>query len=49
MGVYIFLKALSEAHRVLRPGGRFLCLEFSKVENPLVAAAYDLYSFQVRR
>ena len=27
--------ALAEAHRVLRPGGRFMCLEFSQVTNPL--------------
>lgn len=29
-------RVLSEAYRVLKPGGRFLCLEFGKVENPLV-------------
>ncbi|KAG8597007.1 hypothetical protein GDO81_002141 [Engystomops pustulosus] len=40
-------KALEEAHRVLKPGGRFLCLEFSQVTNPLLARLYDLYSFQV--
>ena len=40
-------EALSEALRVLRPGGRFLCLEFSQVTNPLLAKAYDLYSFNV--
>ena len=39
--------ALSEARRVLRPGGRFLCLEFSRVAVPLVADLYDLYSFKV--
>jgi len=38
--------ALKEAHRVLKPGGRFLCLEFSKVENPLLAWVYKQYSFQ---
>ena len=37
--------ALREAHRVLRPGGRFMCLEFSKVSNPLLARVYDAYSF----
>jgi demethylmenaquinone methyltransferase / 2-methoxy-6-polyprenyl-1,4-benzoquinol methylase len=37
-------KALSEAHRVLRYGGRFFCLEFSTVEWPGLAQAYDLYS-----
>ncbi|KAM7050587.1 2-methoxy-6-polyprenyl-1,4-benzoquinol methylase, mitochondrial isoform 1-T1 [Molossus nigricans] len=40
-------QALQEAHRVLKPGGRFLCLEFSQVNNPLVSRLYDLYSFQV--
>ena len=32
---------------MLKPGGRFLCLEFSQVETPLLKRAYDLYSFQV--
>ncbi|XP_069475873.1 2-methoxy-6-polyprenyl-1,4-benzoquinol methylase, mitochondrial isoform X2 [Ambystoma mexicanum] len=40
-------QALQEAYRVLKPGGRFLCLEFSSVSNPLVSRLYDLYSFQV--
>lgn len=39
--VTVIEEALCEAHRVLRPGGRFLCLEFSHVTNPLLAAAYD--------
>ncbi|SDZ93440.1 bifunctional demethylmenaquinone methyltransferase/2-methoxy-6-polyprenyl-1,4-benzoquinol methylase UbiE [Rubrimonas cliftonensis] len=39
--------ALAEAWRVLRPGGRFICLEFSRVPQPLLAQAYDLYSFNV--
>ncbi|HEY3918102.1 MAG TPA: bifunctional demethylmenaquinone methyltransferase/2-methoxy-6-polyprenyl-1,4-benzoquinol methylase UbiE [Stellaceae bacterium] len=39
--------ALAEAYRVLKPGGRFLCLEFSRVEAPLLRRAYDLYSFAV--
>lgn len=39
--------ALREAHRVLKPGGRFYCLEFSHVEEPLLAALYDRYSFGV--
>uniref|UniRef100_A0A2K6T598 Coenzyme Q5, methyltransferase n=1 Tax=Saimiri boliviensis boliviensis TaxID=39432 RepID=A0A2K6T598_SAIBB len=30
-------QALQEAHRVLKPGGRFLCLEFSQVNNPLIS------------
>ena len=32
----LFFQVLSEAYRVLRPGGRFLCLEFSQVSNPLL-------------
>lgn len=39
--------ALSEAFRVLRPGGRFLCLEFSQVEAPGIDRLYDLYSFHL--
>ncbi|MGE5149057.1 MAG: bifunctional demethylmenaquinone methyltransferase/2-methoxy-6-polyprenyl-1,4-benzoquinol methylase UbiE [Rhodospirillaceae bacterium] len=37
-------KALREAFRVLRPGGRFLCLEFSKVTSAPIGRAYDAYS-----
>ncbi len=37
--------ALAEAFRVLKPGGRFLCLEFSAVEMPLLDRLYDAYSF----
>ena len=40
-------KALEEAHRVLLPGGRFLCLEFSHVENPALESMYDAYSHQI--
>nr|XP_004664187.1 2-methoxy-6-polyprenyl-1,4-benzoquinol methylase, mitochondrial [Jaculus jaculus] len=40
-------RALQEAYRVLKPGGRFLCLEFSQVSNPVISRLYDLYSFQV--
>jgi demethylmenaquinone methyltransferase/2-methoxy-6-polyprenyl-1,4-benzoquinol methylase len=40
-------KALAEFHRVLRPGGRFFCLEFSQVALPPLAALYDRYSFTV--
>ena len=36
--------ALREAHRVLRYGGRFFCLEFSTVEWPGLAQIYDVYS-----
>ncbi|MEL6374469.1 MAG: bifunctional demethylmenaquinone methyltransferase/2-methoxy-6-polyprenyl-1,4-benzoquinol methylase UbiE [Pseudomonadota bacterium] len=39
--------ALSEAFRVLKPGGRFVCLEFSKVDVPLLDRLYDLHSFEV--
>ncbi|TQV76351.1 class I SAM-dependent methyltransferase [Denitrobaculum tricleocarpae] len=39
--------ALAEAKRVLKPGGRFLCLEFSQVVIPAFASLYDLYSFKV--
>ena len=39
--------ALAEAYRVLRTGGRFLCLEFSTVDVPGLDALYDLYSFNV--
>lgn len=37
-------KALAEIHRVLKPGGRFMCLEFSRPANPLFCALYDFYS-----
>lgn len=39
--------ALAEAHRVLRPGGRFYCLEFSRVREPFLAKIYDAYSYRV--
>ncbi len=39
--------ALREARRVLKPGGRFLCLEFSKVNVPGLDALYDAYSFKL--
>jgi demethylmenaquinone methyltransferase/2-methoxy-6-polyprenyl-1,4-benzoquinol methylase len=39
--------ALSEAFRVLRPGSRFLCLEFSAVDVPGLDRIYDLFSFKV--
>jgi demethylmenaquinone methyltransferase/2-methoxy-6-polyprenyl-1,4-benzoquinol methylase len=40
-------RALAEAYRVLKIGGRFLCLEFSSVDVPGIDALYELYSFQV--
>src|SRR5499427_3225021 len=39
--------ALAQAFRVLRPGGHFLCLEFSQVDVPVLDRLYDLYSFNV--
>jgi demethylmenaquinone methyltransferase / 2-methoxy-6-polyprenyl-1,4-benzoquinol methylase len=40
-------QALAEAHRVLKIGGRFLCLEFSAVDVPALDTLYDFYSFNV--
>ena len=40
-------KALAEAKRVLKPGGRFLCLEFSQVQAPGLDYLYDKFSFNV--
>ncbi|XVF34156.1 hypothetical protein REPUB_Repub18cG0034200 [Reevesia pubescens] len=40
-------KVLAEAYRVLKRGGRFLCLELSHVEIPVFKELYDLYSFSV--
>ena len=37
-------KALAEAYRVLKPGGRFMCLEFSKIDNELLNILYKNYS-----
>lgn len=38
---------LAEARRVLKPGGRFFCLEFSRVQVAVLAPLYDTWSFQV--
>ena len=40
-------QAMSEACRVLRPGGRFLCLEFGKITIPLLNSMYDQYASRV--
>lgn len=38
---------LKEAKRVLKPGGKFICLEFSKVNNDILRKLYELYSFNI--
>jgi demethylmenaquinone methyltransferase / 2-methoxy-6-polyprenyl-1,4-benzoquinol methylase len=40
-------RGFSEMHRVLRPGGRILCLEFSRPANSLFRSLYDFYSFNI--
>ena len=40
-------QAIQEMVRVLRPGGQFLCLEFSQIAIPFLQPIYDLYSFNV--
>jgi len=40
-------QALNEAYRVLKPGGIFLCLEFSQMTNPILKPLYDWYSFNL--
>ena len=40
-------RALEEVRRVLKPAGRFFCLEFSQVEAPLLRRLYNLYSFTI--
>ncbi len=39
--------AITEAYRVLKPGGRFMVLEFSEIPNPAMQWAYDRYSYNV--
>ena len=38
---------VKEAYRILKPGGRFICLEFSSTSNPLFKKIYDFYSLQI--
>ncbi len=40
-------KAIAEAYRVLKPGGKFYCLEFSKMRVPVINKIYDRYSFKL--
>lgn len=40
-------RALADIRRVLKPGGRFMCLEFSQLALPGLGAAYDAYSFKL--
>lgn len=40
-------KGFQEMHRVLKPGGKLLCLEFSKPTHPVFRMAYDVYSFNI--
>ena len=39
--------ALDEIYRVLKPGGRLICLEFSQVDNNIAKKLYDLWSFKI--
>ena len=40
-------KSLKEIYRILKPGGRFICLEFSHMENEFLKKFYDLWSFKI--
>lgn len=40
-------KALVEAYRVLKPGGRFYCMEFSHMDSDVLQKAYDMYSYTI--
>jgi len=40
-------KSLDEIFRILKPGGKFICLEFSNVEAPIIKQIYNIYSFKV--
>jgi demethylmenaquinone methyltransferase/2-methoxy-6-polyprenyl-1,4-benzoquinol methylase len=39
--------ALKEAHRILKPGGKFVCMEFSQVSNKILEKIYDTYSMTI--
>ena len=41
------IKALNQIVRILKPGGRFCCLEFSHVKNPILSSVYDGWSFNI--
>ena len=41
------MKALNQIVRILKPGGRFCCLEFSHVKNPILSSVYDGWSFNI--
>jgi demethylmenaquinone methyltransferase / 2-methoxy-6-polyprenyl-1,4-benzoquinol methylase len=40
-------KALTEALRVLKPGGRFMCMEFTPMDTPIIKDVYEAYSMNV--
>jgi demethylmenaquinone methyltransferase / 2-methoxy-6-polyprenyl-1,4-benzoquinol methylase len=40
-------QGFAEMHRVLKPGGRLMCLEFSRPVSPVFRSLYDIYSFHV--
>ena len=40
-------KSLQEIYRILKPGGRFICLEFSHIENDFLKKFYDVWSFKI--
>lgn len=40
-------RGLAEAYRVLKPGGKFICLEFAKVNDYFLQKIYDIYSFKL--
>ena len=41
------MRALNQIVRILKPGGRFCCLEFSHVKNPILSSVYDEWSFNI--